>query len=247
MVCTSWVKKFLLTLNAVALCEAGNHVVLAVGWEADRSVLNLSLLPPSEAVSVVVSVEVGQAVSVTAEEGSGADVEVLVEAEEGMPPTEGTVVVVVAALEATEEAEAVSVVTALRLAGIVAAAAAAADMDQIVEVVVSEVGSTADHMAAVVVSEAEAASEGATTQEDPGKTHQLLAILILIYLRGGRGSGIGYGGSGGFNDAPSNGFGPPQGGPGGFGGPPGRGGFRGDLKREGPGGFDDRDAKRPRY
>lgn len=60
----------------------------------------------------------------------------------------------------------------------------------------------------------------------------------------GRGAGIGYGG--GFNDGPPNGFGPPQGGPGGFGGPF-RGGFRGDLKREGPGGFDDRESKRPRY
>ncbi|KAF5327701.1 hypothetical protein D9619_004512 [Psilocybe cf. subviscida] len=68
-------------------------------------------------------------------------------------------------------------------------------------------------------------------------------------FRGGRGGGIGYQGNGGFD-------GPPHGGPGGFGGPPpggppggfgGGGGYRGDLKREGPGGFEDRDAKRPRY
>lgn len=82
--------------------------------------------------------------------------------------------------------------------------------------------------------------------------------------RGGRGGGVGYHGGGFGGDAPANGFGPPgaqaPGGPGGFGGPPqqgygppgggfgpGRGGFRGDLKREGPGGYDDRDAKRPRY
>ncbi|KAF7375055.1 RNA-binding domain-containing protein [Mycena sanguinolenta] len=75
----------------------------------------------------------------------------------------------------------------------------------------------------------------------------------------GRGGGIGYNG-GGFNDNQSNGFGPPGGGgfgppPPGYGAPPGgggygpsAGGFRGDLKREGPpGGYDDREAKRPRY
>ena len=172
MVCTSWVKKFLLTLNAAALCEAGNHVVSAVGWEADRSVSNQRLLPPSEAVSVVASVVVvvGQAVSVTEEAVSEADVVASVGAEEDMPPTGGTVVVV-AVLGATEEVEAVSAVTALHLAGIVAAAAAV-DMDQIVEAAVSEVGSTADHMAVEVVSEAEAALEGETTRaEDPGKTH----------------------------------------------------------------------------
>ncbi|KAF8622586.1 hypothetical protein AX15_006930 [Amanita polypyramis BW_CC] len=71
-------------------------------------------------------------------------------------------------------------------------------------------------------------------------------------FRGGR--GIGYQGSG-FNDGPPNGYGPGPGGPGvysgpgsgmasgGYGGP----GYRGDLKREGPGGFDDREVKRPRY
>ncbi|KAF6757085.1 U1 snRNP 70K protein [Ephemerocybe angulata] len=62
--------------------------------------------------------------------------------------------------------------------------------------------------------------------------------------------GIGYHGSGGF-DGPPNGYGgpPPHGGPppggmpGGYGGPP-----RQDLKRDaGMGGYDDRDAKRPRY
>ncbi|KAF9474681.1 RNA-binding domain-containing protein [Pholiota conissans] len=65
------------------------------------------------------------------------------------------------------------------------------------------------------------------------------------------GGGIGFHGNGGFGDAPPNGYGPPQAGPGGFGGPPPGGmpggGYRGDLKREGPGGYDDRDAKRPRY
>ncbi|KAF8898154.1 hypothetical protein CPB84DRAFT_1815743 [Gymnopilus junonius] len=71
----------------------------------------------------------------------------------------------------------------------------------------------------------------------------------------GRGGGIGYQGGGGFGDNQSNGFGgPPPPGGGGFGGPPPGppgggfgGGYRGDLKREGPGGYDDRDAKRPRY
>ncbi|KAF8736583.1 hypothetical protein AX14_014319 [Amanita brunnescens Koide BX004] len=68
-------------------------------------------------------------------------------------------------------------------------------------------------------------------------------------FRGGR--GIGYPG-GGFNDGPPNGYGPGPGGPGAFatpgGGMAGGGyGYRGDLKREGPGGFDDREAKRPRY
>ncbi|KAI0788049.1 hypothetical protein C8Q74DRAFT_1315773 [Fomes fomentarius] len=57
-------------------------------------------------------------------------------------------------------------------------------------------------------------------------------------------------GPGGFGGGPG-GFGPPGGGPGGY-GPPGGGfggggGFRGELKREGPGGYDDRDVKRPRY
>ncbi|KIJ66769.1 hypothetical protein HYDPIDRAFT_108703 [Hydnomerulius pinastri MD-312] len=82
--------------------------------------------------------------------------------------------------------------------------------------------------------------------------------------RGGRGGGIGYQGGGFGADGHANGYGPPgggPGGPGGYGGPPnqgygppgggyggpGGGGFRGDLKREGPGGYDDRDAKRPRY
>ncbi|KAI0714402.1 hypothetical protein C8T65DRAFT_148618 [Cerioporus squamosus] len=91
-------------------------------------------------------------------------------------------------------------------------------------------------------------------------------------FRGGRGGGIGYQG-GGFGGPPDHGpnnnnygGGPPGGyggGPGGFGGPPGGGpggygppgggfgggggGYRGDLKREGPGGYDDRDVKRPRY
>ncbi|CAK5268581.1 unnamed protein product [Mycena citricolor] len=73
-------------------------------------------------------------------------------------------------------------------------------------------------------------------------------------FRGGRGAGIGFGG--GFNDGPGGhgppGFnGPPGGGGGGY-GPPGGGygagggGYR-DLKREAPGGYEDRDSKRPRY
>lgn len=94
-------------------------------------------------------------------------------------------------------------------------------------------------------------------------------------FRGGRGGGIGYQG-GGFNDQGPNGHsgyggppnggygGPPGGGYGGPGGPNGPGGYgppgggygggagagghRGDLKRDsGPGGYDDREAKRPRY
>ncbi|PPQ68354.1 hypothetical protein CVT26_005917 [Gymnopilus dilepis] len=69
----------------------------------------------------------------------------------------------------------------------------------------------------------------------------------------GRGGGIGYHGGGGFGDQ-SNGYGGPPPSGGGYGGPPQGapgggygGGYRGDLKREGPGGYDDRDAKRPRY
>ncbi|KAF9000758.1 hypothetical protein BDQ17DRAFT_1359495 [Cyathus striatus] len=75
-------------------------------------------------------------------------------------------------------------------------------------------------------------------------------------FRGGRGGGIGYQGGASFNDGPPSGYGPPGGAPGGY-GPPGGGipgggyggggGYRGDLKREGPGGYDDRDSKRPRY
>ncbi|KAI5892403.1 RNA-binding domain-containing protein [Schizophyllum commune H4-8] len=87
---------------------------------------------------------------------------------------------------------------------------------------------------------------------------------------GGRGGGIGYGGGGGFGGPPDGFGGPPGGAPGGFGGPPGGGygggggggygppngggfgppggGFGGGgFKREAPGGYDDRDAKRPRY
>ncbi|KAI5985975.1 hypothetical protein EDD15DRAFT_2300095 [Pisolithus albus] len=71
--------------------------------------------------------------------------------------------------------------------------------------------------------------------------------------RGGRGAGIGY--QGGFGDGHANGYGPSGGGPGGYGGnppsqgygPPGGGYYSRDLKREAPGGYDDRDAKRPRY
>ncbi|KAK7454540.1 hypothetical protein VKT23_011294 [Stygiomarasmius scandens] len=70
--------------------------------------------------------------------------------------------------------------------------------------------------------------------------------------RGGRGGGIGY--NGGFNDQ-SNGYGPP-GGHGGFNEPPGGGGgygpsgggYGGGYKRsDAPGGYDDREHKRPRY
>ncbi|KAH8831297.1 U1 snRNP 70K protein [Flagelloscypha sp. PMI_526] len=78
------------------------------------------------------------------------------------------------------------------------------------------------------------------------------------FSRGGRGGGIGYQGGGfgggGPGGPPGGGYGPPGGnGGGGFGGPPGGGfgppggGYRNDLKREGPGGYDDRDAKRMRY
>ncbi|KAI0249864.1 hypothetical protein BJV78DRAFT_632721 [Lactifluus subvellereus] len=82
----------------------------------------------------------------------------------------------------------------------------------------------------------------------------------------GRGGGLGYQGGGFNNDGPPpgryggpsgpggpggpGGYGPPGGpgfGPPGGGGPGGYGGDRGFLKREGPGGFDDRDSKRPRY
>lgn len=91
-------------------------------------------------------------------------------------------------------------------------------------------------------------------------------------FRGGRGGGIGF--QGGFNDhgsgsngyggGPPNGpggYGPPPGGgfggggPGGYGGGPpgggygggGGGGGGGGFKREGPGMYDERDSKRPRY
>ncbi|KAJ7178637.1 U1 snRNP 70K protein [Mycena crocata] len=72
--------------------------------------------------------------------------------------------------------------------------------------------------------------------------------------RGGGGGGFGGDrGGGGFRGGDSGGF---RGGGGGgfrgrddFGGGGGfsGGGYRGDLKREGPGGYDDREAKRPRY
>lgn len=83
--------------------------------------------------------------------------------------------------------------------------------------------------------------------------------VILFVMHSGRGGGIGFQG-GGFSGE-SNGYGGPPngppGGPGGFGGggPPGAygsgggGGYgppSGGFKRDG-GGFDDRDAKRPRY
>ncbi|KAG6814996.1 hypothetical protein H0H87_005968 [Tephrocybe sp. NHM501043] len=71
-------------------------------------------------------------------------------------------------------------------------------------------------------------------------------------FRGGRsGGGIGYGGGGGGFDGPPppngggmGGYGPPQG-FGGGGGPPG--GNIGFKREAGPGAYDDRDAKRPRY
>ncbi|KAF5359644.1 hypothetical protein D9756_003182 [Leucocoprinus leucothites] len=67
-------------------------------------------------------------------------------------------------------------------------------------------------------------------------------------FRGGRGGGIGFHG-GGFNDNPNGYGGPPPSGPGGMSGGGGGfgGGHRSDLKREGPGGYDDREFKRPRY
>ncbi|KAF8638182.1 hypothetical protein AX17_002379 [Amanita inopinata Kibby_2008] len=68
------------------------------------------------------------------------------------------------------------------------------------------------------------------------------------------GRGIGYTGSN-FSDGTSNGYGSVPGGPGAYaaagGGMVGSGfggtGYRGDLKREGPGGYDDRELKRTRY
>lgn len=102
--------------------------------------------------------------------------------------------------------------------------------------------------------------------------HDHSRCACAYVCRGSRGSGIGFQGGGGFNDGPPpnryggppgaggpggpGGYGPPGGG-GGFGGggpgygpPSGRGdfggGYRGDLKRESSG-FDERDAKRPRY
>ncbi|TFL07517.1 hypothetical protein BDV98DRAFT_539312 [Pterulicium gracile] len=73
-------------------------------------------------------------------------------------------------------------------------------------------------------------------------------------FRGGRGGGVGYGGGGGFGSG-ANGMPPQNGGPG---GPPRGYGDRGGpgdryddgprgLKREGPGGYDDRENKRLRY
>ena len=72
-----------------------------------------------------------------------------------------------------------------------------------------------------------------------------LPFSSLIFDRGGRGGGIGYHG-GGFNDSLNGHNGPPPGGLSGGGGGYG-GGSRPDLKREGPGGYDDREFKRPRY
>ncbi|KAF7975734.1 hypothetical protein HWV62_8713 [Athelia sp. TMB] len=55
----------------------------------------------------------------------------------------------------------------------------------------------------------------------------------------------GFGGPGLGSHGPPPGYGVPPSAQGGFGGP---GGYRGDLKREGgPGGYEDRDSKRPRY
>jgi hypothetical protein len=63
---------------------------------------------------------------------------------------------------------------------------------------------------------------------------------MLTSHSGGRGGGIGYGGGGGFDGGAPNGYGgaPPNGDSGYKRGPPGP---------PGPGGYDDRDAKRPRY
>ena len=97
-----------------------------------------------------------------------------------------------------------------------------------------------------------------------------LPTMTNYLSSGGRGGGVGYQGGGGFseyaNGGPggppngSGGYGPPGGGfgggsyggsGGGFGPPRGGGGYGGgyrpDLKREGPGMDEDRDSKRPRY
>lgn len=134
----------------------------------------------------------------------------------------------------------------------------------------SAVGGTTSAVAAVVVAEAdmvEASGERIDIKND--------YPMLTLFHSGGRGGGIGYQG-GGFNDQGPNGHsgyggppnggygGPPGGGYGGPGGPNGPGGYgppgggygggagagghRGDLKRDsGPGGYDDREAKRPRY
>jgi len=96
-------------------------------------------------------------------------------------------------------------------------------------------------------------TEAEKWEEDTGKfIHLFISFRPLTVLRGGRGGGIGY--NGGFNDQ-SNGYGPP-GGHGGFNEPPGGGGgygpsgggYGGGYKRsDAPGGYDDREHKRPRY
>ena len=126
-----------------------------------------------------------------------------------------------------------------------------------------EVASVADVMTMGVVDVAVA---------DSGVYCVPIVPTVIDHLSsGGRGGGIGYQGGGGFSEyanggpgGPPNGsggygppgsgygggsyggggggFGPPRGGGGGYGG-----GYRPDLKREGPGMDEDRDSKRPRY
>ena len=167
----------------------------------------------------------------------------------------GALEVTEAVLEATEAVlaatEVVSEVTEVALV-VTEGEEEGSGEDSEAEVTVSEVGLVAVDS----VGETILVGEGASGNLD----HHLLhcSLLLIFFLRGGRGGGIGYQGSNGFADGHSNGFGgpPPHGAPGGFSGPPGggmpggfggSGGFRGDLKREGSGGFDERDSKRPRY
>ncbi len=217
--------------NAVERFVDGNPV----GWEAvSVAVLNAwkhRLLHPLLAVVSVEVLAVGVEVSVIAVE-----VSVVVAA---------SVVGVEGALAVTVEAMVVIVVEVL---AVIVALVVIVEVEAFVEVMEGSEAAGMDTEVGI----------SAAAEADSGKSPYILSyVSTLTFSRGGRGAGIGYQGGSGFNDQ-SNGYGPPSGG--GYGGPPGGGfgppgggyggggGYRNDLKRgDGPGGYDDRDSKRPRY
>lgn len=227
----------------------GNHGVWVVALVAGPNALNLRQSFRQEELS-------GE---VWEEEAAAEDLAIEVEAEVsevGGEDSEADAVALAAIDPASEAIEvdmaATAVVTAEALEVTVVVEAAASEEEE-----EGLAGVTAATEA--VVAAEDSAVERTIAAVDLGTYCISSSLHFLIFspnCRGRGGGGIGFHGNGGFGgDAPPNGFGPPQAGPGGFGGPPppggmpggGPGGFRGDLKRDAPGGYDDRDSKRPRY
>jgi hypothetical protein len=243
----SWVSASSSTSNEVGPSEVGNPVDLVEVSEGVPRKSNLSLHHPHHAEGseadlegdVVVEVTVADSEDVVDSEAIEGDVRSMI--------VEGSAAVVV--IEADSIGEVIVVGSVVGLVDLQAEEASEA---------VVEVTTLEDLVAEV---------------EDSGSflSSLVLASILTFFNRGGpnRGpGGIGYQSGGGFDGPPNGGGGfggppPPHhhGGPppGGHGPPPpgggmgggyggGGGGYRQDLKREGgPGGYDDRDFKRPRY